>query len=88
MEVAGKSLTNPIIKGWLLELMEGGREYEINELVDLVHESHAVAGGLPTEVQRPRQQVSKALSELEDEGKVRKGRYSHWIADPDALPDF
>ena len=45
MEVTGKALSDPLLRGWLLELMKPDRLYDINELVSLVTQAHEKAGG-------------------------------------------
>ena len=89
MEVNGKPLKNPEVKHWLLELMEGGEEYETAELVTMVQDAHVQAGGLRPNAKHERAQISKALGQLQASGHVENIRIGWWALNLDAaLPDF
>ena len=83
MQVRGSKLTEPLVKGWLLELMDIGKEYHINELYEMVTESHLAAGGLPTESKTDKtrkQQVSSALSDHKKAGIIISGeKLGYWL---------
>ena len=81
MQVKGKALTGPLVKGWLLELMQAGKDYTADELYDLVTQSHAEAGGNPsrsTTERTRKQQVFSALADLRKIGQIHQPQYGFW----------
>ena len=79
MEVKGITLTEPFIKAWLLKLMAIGRKYDVNELFEMVTDSHLAAGGLDSTAKHRKQQIKAALSKLKAEGLVENPEFGYWV---------
>jgi len=75
MDITGKHLTDPILRGWLLALIKE-EDYTLPELIELVTDAHEKAGGIkPTiPVELLEQRFHAALDLLTAEGWIGNGQ--------------
>ena len=87
-DMSGFELKPALIRGYLLEVMQGGKNYKRDDLQNMVTVRHETAGGLPSTALHPVDQFKKTLHSLETQGVLRRPMQGYWSLAGEDFPDL
>ncbi len=70
MAITGAKLTADLIRSYVSSILDDGKEWLVDDLLNAVNDRHEDQGGQPSNVSRPRDQLRKAIKPLVDKGQL------------------